>query len=122
MKKYKCKGLLYSEGTVYVLESLEDWDEYEKIYKEENPDFLKQNPNFYVIKEEFKEYIGRVWEDKSEIRYKLNGRAVYKGYDVVGVEDNCPWMDWYWILQNIDDPKDIKNILVNSHDLKNGLK
>ena len=30
MKKYKCKGLLYGEGPVYVLESLEDWDEYEK--------------------------------------------------------------------------------------------
>ena len=122
MKKYKCKGLLYGEGPVYVLESLEDWNEYEKICKEENPDFIKLNPNFYAIKEEFKEYIGRVWEDKSEIRYKLNGKPVYKEYYVVGVEDNCPWMDWYWILQNIDDPKDIKNILVNSHDLKNGLK
>ena len=122
MKKYKCKGLLYGEGPVYVLESLEDWDEYEKICKEENPDFIKLNPNFYAIKEEFKEYIGRVWEDKSEIRYKLNGKPVYKEYYVVGVEDNCSWMDWYWILQNVDDPKDIKNILVNSHDLKNGLK
>ena len=122
MKKYKCKGLLYGEGPVYVIESLEDWDEYEKICKEENPDFTKLNPNFYAIKEEFKEYIGRVWEDKSEIKYKLNGKLVYKEYYVVGVEDNCPWMDWYWILQNIDDPKDIKNILVNSHDLKNGLK
>ena len=44
---------IYSLGKVYTLESLEDWNEYEKICKEKEPDFLKYHPSFYQIKEEF---------------------------------------------------------------------
>jgi len=121
MKIYKQNGM-YGEGNVYLLETLEDWDEYEKICKEQDPDFPKWNPNFYAIKEEFKEYISRIWEDKSAIRYKLNGIPVYKEYYVVGVEDNCPWMDWYWKVQNVDNPNDVQFLLVNSHDLQEGIK
>ena len=121
MKTYTCNGL-YGEGTVYVLESLEDWDEYEKICKEKDPEFPKWNPNFYHIKEEFKEYVGRIWEDHEQLRYTLNGIPVYKEYFVKGIEDNGPMMDWYWIVENVDDPEDIKHILTNSHDLKNGLR
>jgi hypothetical protein len=30
-------------------------------------------------------------------------------------------MDWYWIVQNVDDDRDIKSILANSWDLVNGI-
>ena len=121
MKTYTMKGI-YGEGTVYVMETLEDWDEYEKLLKSNDSEFLKWNPNFYAIKEEFKEYIGKIWQDKEQLRYTLNGVPVYVEYKVIGIEDNNPMMDWYWIVQNVDDDRDVKSILTNSWDLKEGIK
>lgn len=121
METYDIKGF-YSQGPVYVLKTLEDWDEYEKICKEKDPEFLKWNPNFYTIKEEFKKYIGKIWEDKAQLRYMFNGNPVYEKYKVIAIEDNSPMLDWYWHIQNIRNLKDIKHLLVNSPDLKNGLK
>ena len=121
MKTYTMKGI-YGEGTVYVMETLEDWDEYEKLLKSNDSEFLKRNPNFYAIKEEFKEYIGKIWQDKEQLRYTLNGVPVYVEYKVIGIEDNNPMMDWYWIVQNVDDDRDVKSILTNSWDLKEGIK
>ena len=121
MRIYKEKGI-YGEDDVYELKTLEDFDEYERILKEKNPDnFLKCHPGFYKIKEEFKEYLRCRWEDKENLRYTLNGIPIYKTYIVVGIEDNYAMADWYWILRNEDDLEDIKYILANSHDLKNGL-
>ena len=56
------------------------------------------------------------------MRYTFNGVPVYVEYKVIGVEDNGPMMDWYWIVQNVDDERDVKSILVNSWDLKEGIK
>ena len=109
MKIYKQKGV-YGEGDVYTIYSLEDWDEYEKICKEKNPEFIKYNPNFYYFKEDFIKYIGKIWQYENE------------GYKVIGIEDNEPMVDWYWILQNVDDPEDIRYVLANSHELQDGLK
>ncbi len=121
MKTYTMKGI-YGEGTVYVMETLEDWEEYEKLLKETSPDFPKWNPNFYSIWDDFKKYIGKIWQDKDQLRYTFNGVPVYVEYKVIGVEDNGPMMDWYWIVQNVDDERDVKSILVNSWDLKEGIK
>lgn len=121
MRIYKEKGI-YCEGDVYVLETMEDWDEYEKILSDRNPDFLKFNPNFFSIKEDFKQYIGKIWKDKEQLRYTFNGNPVYAEYKVIAIEDNLPQMDWYWIVQNVDDERDIKYLLTNCWDLKNGLK
>ena len=121
METYKMKGI-YGEGDVYVLKTMEDWDEYEKLCREKDPDFLKQNPNFFSFKEDFKKYIGKTWEDHSQLRYTFNDIPVYEEYKVIGIEDNNPMMDWYWIVQNLDDDRDVKSILVNSLDLKDGIK
>ena len=120
METYRMKGI-YGEGDVYVLKTIEDWDEYEKLCREKNSDFLKYNPNFFSFKEDFEKYIGKVWQDKEQLRYTYNGEPVYVEYKVIAIEDNNPMMDWYWIVQNIDDDRDVKSILANSCDLKNGI-
>ena len=121
METYRMKGI-YGEGDVYVLKTIEDWDEYEKLCRERNSDFLKYNPNFFSFKEDFEKYIGKVWQDKEQLRYTYNDEPVYVEYKVIAIEDNNPMMDWYWIVQNIDDDRDVKSILANSCDLKNGIK
>lgn len=121
METYRMKDI-YGEGDVYVLKTIEDWDEYEKLCKERNSDFLKYNPNFFSFKEDFEKYIGKVWQDKEQLRYTYNGVPVYVEYKVIAIEDNNPMMDWYWIVQNVDDDRDVKSILANSCDLKDGIK
>ena len=121
METYRMKGI-YGEGDVYVLKNIEDWDEYEKLCRERNSDFLKYNPNFFSFKEDFEKYIGKVWQDKNQLRYTYNGVPVYVEYKVIAIEDNNPMMDWYWIVQNVDDDRDVKSILANSCDLENGIK
>ena len=121
METYRMKGI-YGEGDVYVLKTIEDWDEYEKLCKERNSDFLKYNPNFFSFKEDFEKYIGKTWQDKEQLRYTYNGVPVYVEYKVIAIEDNNPMMDWYWIVQNVDDDRDVKSILANSCDLENGIK
>ena len=121
MEIYRMKGI-YGEGDVYVLKTIEDWDEYEKLCRERNSDFLQYNPNFFSFKEDFEKYIGKVWQDKEQLRYTYNDEPVYVEYKVIAIEDNNPMMDWYWIVQNVDDDRDVKSILANSCDLKNGIK
>ena len=121
MKIYKQKGI-YGEGDVYTIYSLEDWDAYEKICKEKDPEFLKYNPNFYSFKEDFIKYVGKIWQDKNQLKHTLNGVPLYVEYKVIGIEDNNPMMDWYWVLENVDDPKNTKHLLANSYDLQDGLK
>ena len=124
MKIYKEKSLFIpgAEGNVYVLETMEDWDEYEKILKDEEQDLLKWNPNFYSFKEDFKKYIGKIWQDKNQLRYMFNGEPVYVEYKVIALEDDDPNMDWYWVVRNVDDDSDIKRVLANSWDMQNGIK
>ena len=124
MKIYKEKSLFIpgAEGNIYVLETMEDWDEYEKILKDEDQDFLKWNPNFYSFKEDFKKYIGKIWQDKNQLRYMFNGEPVYVEYKVIALEDDDPNMDWYWVVRNVDDDRDIKRVLANSWDIQNGIK
>lgn len=111
MKTYKGKHFIYGiECTDYVLETLSDWDEYEKLLKE-NPNFSKVNPNFYSFKEDFEKYHGRIWKDsRTDERYR-----------VIGIEDSNTADDWYWIVENLDDPRDTMYILANSWDLVEGL-
>jgi hypothetical protein len=122
MKTYTAKGII-SEDTVYVLETLEDWDEYEKILNDIGENYIKEcNPNFYSFKEDFKKYIGKIWQDKNQLRYKINGKPVYVEYKVIAMEDDFANMDWYWVVQNVDDDRDIKYVLANSWDMQNGIK
>lgn len=122
MEIYKENGI-YGEGDVYVLKSLEDFDEYEKLLESEEEGYIKKyNPNFYAFKEEFIQYIGKIWKDKNKRIYTLNGVPKYKEYKVIAIEDNLSWADWYWLLQNTQNEKDIKYLLANGSDLKDGLK
>jgi len=113
MRIYTHKGI-YGEGESYVMETLEDFDEYEKILKDR--DSLKYNPNFYEFKEDFKKYIGKIWEDRDNIRYCFNGTPVYPQYKLIAIEDDSPNADWYWVAQNVDDDRDFKYLLCNCPD------
>jgi hypothetical protein len=122
MKTYVAKGII-GEDTVYVLETLEDWDEYEKILNDIGENYIKEcNPNFYSFKEDFKKYIGKIWQDKNQLRYKINGKPVYVEYKIIAMEDDFANLDWYWVVQNVDDDRDIKYVLANSWDIQNGIK
>ena len=124
MKVYTEKSAIIPGGEeeVYVLETMEDWDEYEKLLKDMDPDFLKWNPNFYSFKDDFEKYIGKIWQDKDQLRYMYNGEPVYVEYKIIALEDNNPNMDWYWVAQNVDDDRDIKYLLANSWTTKEGIK
>lgn len=113
MKTYTTKGI-YGEGVVYVMEKVEDFNEYEKILGKEHIETY--NSNFYSFRDEFKKRIGTIWEDPKQLRYMYNGKPVYVKYKVIGLEDNNPWADWYWIVQNEDDPRDIRYINCNDPD------
>ena len=111
METYLQEGV-YGEELVYRLKSLADWDEYEKVLKEKDPDFIKKyDPNFYSFKADFEKYFGKIWVDK-------NTGLEYK---VAAIEDDYANMDWYWVVQNVKDELDIKYILANSYDLEEGL-
>lgn len=118
MDTYKETGI-YGEDDVFVLKSLKDFDEYEKILLEKG---IQPDSNFYSFKEDFKKYFGKIWQNKTVISYVLNGVNIYPEYKIIGIEDNYAMMDWYWIVQNIDDDLDIKYILANSCDIEEGLK
>ena len=123
MKTYTLKSLFDGEDdTVYVFETLEDWDEYEKYLNDLDPDYIKKyNPNFYQFKEDFKKYIGKIWQDRSQIRYLFNGVPVYAEYRIIALEDNNPFLDWYWVVQNVNDDKDTRRILALM-DIKDDIK
>ena len=119
MKIYKEKSPLYPnmpECTNYALYTLDDWDEYEKILKK-NGDFLN---TFYSFKEDFIKYIGKTWTNKYDYSHTKKGAPV-ANYKVIGMEDNNAMLDWYFIVQNIEDENDIQYVLVNSTDIEEGL-
>lgn len=98
------------EGTVYVMETPEDFDKYAEMLGDEC--IRDCQPNFYVFKDEFTKYKDRIWQDKSQLRYEFNGMPKYEEYKVIAIEDNTPCYDWYWVVQNTDDERDIKYINV----------
>jgi len=117
MRTYTEKGI-YCEGTVYVMETPEDFDEYEKRLGKNYIDTY--NPNFYSFREEFKEKLGMSWKDKKSLRYIYNGEPVYVKYRVIAVEDNVPMADWYWVVQNEEHPADVRRINCNDPDFYGG--
>ena len=54
----------------------------------------------YCLKDA-KKYFGQYWHDDN-VRYQLNGRNIYKMYEIIGFEDNDAVLDYYWILKPID--------------------
>lgn len=100
---------LYGRGVEYIIETLEDWDSYEKMCRETFPEIL-QYPDFSKIKEDFKKFIGKIWTSESK-----------KRYEVVAMVDSRPNRDWYWLLRNIEEEKDTRYLLFVSRELEEGL-
>lgn len=113
---------LHNKKNVYLLKTPEDWRQYEALLKSSGDDFLVYNPNFYIIKDEFERYVGKIWQDKEHLRYTYNGQPVYKEYKIIAVEDNNVMLDWYWVLQNVNNPDEIKYVLCDDDNFEYGLK
>ena len=75
-----------------------------------------------IFNKSYKEILNDLIDTAKELGCEsFNDIPVYVEYKVIAIEDNGPMMDWYWIVQNVDDDRDIKNILANSWDLVNGI-
>lgn len=102
---------LYGKGNVYSLYSLEDFDIYENYLKTIDSDYIKKyNPNFHSFKEDFKKYVGKLWNITKNETYR-----------VIGIEDDDSMGDWYWVLENVENPSDIIYQLANDSDFYKGL-
>lgn len=102
---------LYGKGYVYTLYTLEDFDIYENYLNTIDNDYIKKyNPNFHSFKEDFKKYVGKLWSITKNETYR-----------VIGIEDDDTMADWYWVLENIENPSDIIYQLANDSDFYKGL-
>lgn len=107
MKKFRKSGI-YGEDDVWVLETLEDFDEYLKLNKDTS---LSLTGWYNVFKNGFTKYKDKYINDKNQLRYMFNGKGVYVRYKLIAVEVNDAWCDVYWVLENEDDPRDVKTVL-----------
>lgn len=106
MKTYQEKGI-YGTGTVYLLEKVEDFDELATI-KGCSLEELDKHSNFSSFKEDFIKYIGKLWVDTSDSDIKL--------FRIIGLEDNEPMADWYWVVEYVNDKSIVKHPLANDPD------
>lgn len=88
----------YREDNVYLIERIEDFEEWRQLHKNSNGNRFADE-----MEDEFRQYIGKTW-----INPKTGNH-----YKIIGLEDNNAWMDWYWVIQNIDDDRDISHELAN---------
>lgn len=108
MEKLTEEGI-YGKGDVYRFYSVEEALEH------------KTNcSNWPKIVEEMRKYLGKIWEDHDDIRYLVNSVPVYREYTIIGMEDNEPWADYYWILE--DKNKKRKYELANDSDFYKNIK
>lgn len=106
----KIEDGIYGKGYVYSLYSLEDFEIYENYLKTIDSNYInKYNPNFYSFKEDFKKYLYKFFAYKDEL------------YKVIGIEDDDAMSDWYWIIENVNNSKDIKYVLANDSEFEKGL-
>jgi hypothetical protein len=100
---------IYGKGNIwrfYTVEEAEKHDEESESWK-------------YVI-DHLKKYLGKTWVDRKTVLYKIYGKPVCKEYKIIGVEDNEPYCDYYWILE--DETHAIRYELVNSADFYKSIK
>ena len=101
---------IYGKGNVYTLYTLEDFDTYENYLKTIDSDYIKKyNPNFHSFKEDFIKYVGKIWNNTKNETYR-----------VIGIEDDDAMGDWYWVLENVENPSDIIYQLANDADFESG--
>lgn len=82
------KGI-YGEGNIwrfYTVEEAEQHDTKSEIWKHNIG--------------RMKEYLGKFWLDKNDILYYYNNEPRYRKYKIIGLEDNEPYCDYYWILED----------------------
>ena len=106
MKTYKTAGI-YGEGVSYVLENLNDWNEYEEFLL--SADSMRNNPNFYNLKRDFVRNAGEIVEYAGKL------------YKVVAAEYDETMLDWYYVCENIADSQDRRYYLMNDVELEQHL-
>lgn len=106
LKTYKTVGI-YGEGVSYVLENLNDWNEYEEFLL--SADSMRINPNFYNLKRDFVRNAGEIVEYAGKL------------YKVVAAEYDETMLDWYYVCENIADSQDRRYYLMNDVELEQHL-
>ena len=104
------KGI-YGEGNVWQFYDIEEAEQHK-----DNSSSWK-----YVV-ERMKQCLGKIWLDKKDILYFYDDIPIYREYKIIGVEDNEPFCDYYWILEDQNNPRSRKYELVNSADFYKQIK
>lgn len=100
------KGI-YGEGEVW------------RFYTVEEAEQHKSTSSWQYVIEQMKKYLGKTWVSNKEVMYYFNNEPRYMEYKIIGVEDNEPYADYYWILQH---GHITKYELINSADFYNNIK
>lgn len=100
---------IYGSGNVWRFYNVEDAERHDK-----------ESECWKNVVEDLKKYLGKTWVDKKTICYMVKGTPVCKEYKIVGIEDNEPFCDYYWILE--DESHSIRYELYNSIDFYQNIK
>jgi hypothetical protein len=100
---------IYGKGNIWKFYTVEDAEQHNK-----------ESESWKYVIEHLKKYLGKTWVDRKTVRFLIEGESVCKEYKIVGVEDNEPYYDYYWILE--DDNHNVRYELVNSADFYKCIK
>ena len=90
---------IYGRGNVWRFYTIEDAEQHDK-----------ESRSWKLVLEYMRQYLGKDWVDKkSGDKYKI-----------IGIEDNEPYCDYYWILE--DESHKIRYELANSADFYQDIK
>ena len=102
---------IYGEGNVWQFYDVEEAEQHKG-----------NSSSWKYVVERMKHCLGKIWLDKKDILYFYEDTPIYREYKIIGVEDNDPFCDYYWILEDQCHQRSRKYELVNSADFYKQIK
>ena len=102
---------IYGEGDIWQFYDIEEAEQHKG-----------NSSSWKYVVEQMKQCLGKIWLDKKDILYFYDDTPIYREYKIIGVEDNEPFCDYYWILEDQRHPRSRKYELVNSADFYKQIK
>ena len=100
---------IYGKGNIWRFYTVDEAEKHDK-----------ESESWKYVIDRLKKYLGKTWVDRKTVRFLIEGEPVYKEYKIIGVEDNEPYCDYYWILE--DETHAIRYELINSVDFYKNIK